>query len=283
MWNRRDIIRTGAAVLATLAVWLSARLLIPALDYFPPEMLIRKLERSWFVTSGLRKPVAATYATVALVLLAIFFNAVQQRWPGRGALKGLAFGTSLAIIWSLGFLCGWAFHGTTLRAELLNGVLDLALALAGFLVGLAIGRNVPKSVHRVWKPWFAVLCVAVGFVAVHTVGSRLFANAGGLVTEFLFVPTTLRQFVVLSGLGVCAGVMFVMLREGLPFNGTLARVAFFAFGVFGHSWTWFHLFNVIDFKGVLVTVLLLGLMGATGVFAGALAYEGFAARSREVE
>jgi hypothetical protein len=49
--------------------------------------------------------------------------------------------------------------------------------------------------------------------------------------------------------------------------------AFFAFGVFGHSWTWFHLFFVIEFAGVLQVVFLVGLLGALGAFAGALAYE----------
>ena len=58
------------------------------------------------------------------------------------------------------------------------------------------------------------------------------------------------------------------------FETTWARVAFFAFGVFGHSWTWFHLFLVIiDFASVLLAGLLVGLIGAVGVFAGALAYE----------
>ena len=65
----------------------------------------------------------------------------------------------------------------------------------------------------------------------------------------------------------------MILRAGLPFESTWARVAVFAFGVFGHSWTWFHLFFVIEFAGVLHVVLLVGLLGAVGVFAGALSYE----------
>ncbi len=72
--------------------------------------------------------------------------------------------------------------------------------------------------------------------------------------------------------------MFIMLRSGLPFDKTWGASAFFAFGVFGHCWTWFHLFlPVIEFTGILHAGLIVGLIGATGVFAGTLAYEVFAA------
>ena len=67
--------------------------------------------------------------------------------------------------------------------------------------------------------------------------------------------------------------MYVVLRAGPPFESSWARVAFFAFGVFGHSWTWFHLIFVIEFAGVLHEVLPIGLIGSVGVFVGALAYE----------
>ncbi len=170
-----------------------------------------------------------------------------------------------------------AFLGTTLRAELLNGVVDLIpMAAAGWLIGWAVGRDVPKTEHRMRKPWRAVLLVAVIFVAVHALGATLLADLVGSTSGLLLVPTTPLQIGVLAGLGVWVGGMYVVLRAGPPFESTWARVAFFAFGVFGHSWTWFHLFFVIEFAGVLHEVLLVGLIGAVGVFAGALAYERFA-------
>jgi hypothetical protein len=59
--NKKDIIRTAAAIITPLAGWGILRLLFPSLDYFPPERLIRNLERSWFVTSGMRKVMMAGY------------------------------------------------------------------------------------------------------------------------------------------------------------------------------------------------------------------------------
>jgi len=281
MWKSREIARAGAAIIATLVVAAILRLVLPAFDYFPPEKLVRNFERSWFVASGVRRAAMFGYTMVALVLMAVFFDIIQRRWPGRGSIKGLAFGTFLGIVWSIGFLSGWAFLETTLRAELLNGILDLLiLAIGGWLIGLAIGRDVPRPERRHWRPWLGVLLVALGFVVVHTSGSRFLASLFPSAADLLLVPMTLTQIAVLLGLGLWAGAMFIALRAGLPFNNGVAQAAFFGFGVFGHSWTWFHIFFVIEFAGVLYAVVLVGLIGATGVFAGALAYEALARRRR---
>jgi hypothetical protein len=275
VWKKRDIVRAGAAIIGTLVGWGLIRLLFPSLDYYPPESLTRDLERSWFVTAGVRKLAMVGYAMVALVVMAVLFNVVQQRWPGRGGFKGMAFGASFGVVWSFGFLGGWAFLGTTLRAELLNGVVDLVpLAVAGWLIGLAVGRDVPQSGQRMPKPWLAVLLVAFGFLAVHALGATLLDDLVGPASSLLFVPSNPLQIALLAGLGLWVGGMYVFLRAGPAFENTWARVAFFAFGVFGFSWTWFHLFLVIiDLAGLLHVGLLVGLLGAIGVFAGALAYE----------
>jgi hypothetical protein len=275
VWNKRDIIRVSTAIVGTIVGWGLIRLLFASVDYYPPESLISNLERSWFVTAGVRKLAMACYATVALIVMAILFGVVQQRWPGRGSFKGFAFGASFGVVWFFGFLGGWAFLGTTLRAELLNGVVDLVpLAVSGWLIGLAVGRDVPRSGQRVPRPWLAIFLVAFGFVAVHAAGATFFAEIGGPASSLLFVPTNLIQFTLLAGLGLWAGGMYIVLYQGLAGESTWARTAFFAFGIFGFSWTWFHLFLVIiDLAGLLHMGLLVGLMGAVGVFAGAIAYE----------
>jgi hypothetical protein len=283
MWKKQEIFYTAAAIIVTLIGWGTLRFLFPSLDYFPPERLIHNLERSWFVAVGLRKLTMVVYATLALVLMALFFKSVQDRWPGRGSMKGLAFGTSLGIVWAFGFFIGWAFLGTTIRAEFLNSVVDLiGLAFFGWLIGFTIGRDVPKSEQALKKSWLAVLLVALGFVSAHTLGANLLAGSFGSTADLLFVPVTLKQYALLFGLGIWIGWMFVMLRSGLPFDKTWAKTAFFAFGVFGHCWTWFHLFlPVIEFAGVLHAGLLVGFIGAIGVFVGALAYEISTATKRQ--
>jgi hypothetical protein len=284
MGKNRDIVRAGAAIIVMVVGWGLVRLLFPTLDYSPPESLARNLERSWFVTAGMRKPAMLGYVTVALVLMAVFLRIVRERLPGRSGVKGLAFGASIGVVWSFGFLTGWAFLGTTLSAELLNSVVDLIpLAVAGWLIGLAVGRDIPKSEHGTSKPWLAVLLVAFGFVVVHALGATLLAGLVGPTSDLLLVPTTPLQIALLAGLGIWVGGMYLVLRPGLPLRDPWARVAIFALGVFGWSWTWFHVFFVIEFAHVLHQVLLVGLLGAVGVFAGALAYEWLACAMPRVE
>ena len=281
MWTHRDVLRTAATSLVIMTGWGLIRLLVPTLDYFPPESLVRDLERSWVVTAGVRKLVMALYGTVAVVLIAVFFKAVQARWPGRGAAKGLVFGASVGGVWALGFLSGWIFLGTTLREELKNIAVDsIPLAIAGLLIGLAVGRDVPGSGHRIPKPWLAVILIALGFVVVHSVGAKLLADFVGPAWSLLLVQTNPLQIALLAAVGLWAGGMYVILRDWLPFEKTWARVAFFAFGIFGHCWTQFHLFiPIIEFAGILHVGLLIGLVGAIGVFVGALAYERLARES----
>ena len=275
MWTKRDVGRAGVAILVTMVGWGLIRLLFPSLDYFPPERLMHDLERSWVFDAGMRKVAMAIYATLALVLMAAFFKVVQERWPGSGAAKGLVFGASIGGVWAFGFLGGWAFLGTTLPQELKNIAVDsIPLTVGGWLIGLAVGQDVPRSERPVTKAWPAVLLVAIGFVAVHALGATLLRDLVGPGSPLLFVPTTALQFALLAGLGLWAGGMYGVLRPWLPFESPWARVAFFAFGIFGHCWTWFHLFiPVMDFAGVLHVGLLVGLLGALGVFAGGLAYE----------
>ena len=111
-------------------------------------------------------------------------------------------------------------------------------------------------------------------VAVHALGAVLLLDLVGPGSALLLVPTNPLQIALLGGLGLWAGGMYRFLRPWLPFESAWARVAFFAFGVFGHCWTWFHLFiPVMDFAGVLHIGLLTGALGALGVSAGGLAYE----------
>ena len=266
--------RTAAAIAASVVVFVLLRLVFPALDYFPPERLVRDLERSWFIDAGLGRPARVVYVTVALTLMALFFSAVQRRWAVRRSLKGLVFGLFLGVIWAIGFLTGWGFLGTTLRAELLNSAIDIVgLAIAGWLIGLATAEDTRAQAPAMRRRWTAVALVAIGFLAVHTAGGLFLAPRFARTADLFLLPSSPLQVGLLLAVGAWAGVMFVALRHALPVGNLLGRSAFFAFGVFGHSWTWFQLFFVIEFKGVLATALLVGLTGAAGVFLGILAYE----------
>ena len=123
MFEKRYAGMIVAAIIAVVVIW--ARLFHPTWDYFPPDNLVNFLERSWIVTAGRRDWAFFTYIVIALGTMTLFFAFVQRRWALRAGTKGLLFGMSLGIIWAFGFLTGWAFLGTTLRAESLNILIDL--------------------------------------------------------------------------------------------------------------------------------------------------------------
>lgn len=281
MCKKRYAAMVVPAITAIVAIW--ARLFHPTWDYYPPDHLVNGLERSWFVIAGVRDLAFFVYVVVALGMMMVFFSILQRRWALHPGLKGLLFGMSLGVIWAFGFLTGWAFLGTTFRAEILNCVIDLiGLSAVGCIVGLMVGQDLPPASSEFSKPWLAVVFVALGFVAAHTFGAISFADAFGQTANLLLLPRSLLQYGLLVGLGVWAGQMFVKLRHTLPFKSVVGRSAFFAFGVFGHSWLWFHLFFVIEFAGVFATTLLTGLMGSVGVFVGIVGYERTAGDGRPV-
>lgn len=272
MFEKRYAGMIIAAIIVVVVVL--ARLFHPTWDYFPPDNLVNSLGRSRIVTAGLRDWAFFAYIVVALGMMALFFSLLQRRWALHAGTKGLLFGMSLGIVWAFGFLTGWAFLGTTLRAETLNILIDLVgLSAGGYLVGLMVGRDLPPAPRETPKPWLAVVLVALGFVTAHNLGTVFLSDRLAETADLLLRPRTLLQYGLLLGLGVWAGQMFVMLRHTLPLSNAMVRSVFFAFGVFGHSWILFHLFFVIEFAGVFATTLLAGLMGSVGVFVGIVAYE----------
>ena len=172
MFNKRYAGMFVTAIIVIVVLW--ARIFHPTWDYYPPERLLNTLERSWFVTTGVRRWAIFVFGVVAISMMTLFFSIIQRRWALHAGLKGLLYGMSLGVIWAFGFLTGWAFLGTTLRAEILNILIDLTgLVAAGCFVGLMVGQDLPLAPREISKPWLAVVFVALGFVAVHTLGSVL--------------------------------------------------------------------------------------------------------------
>ena len=272
MLDKRHVGMFVAAIIAIIVVY--ARLYHPTWDYFPPESLVNSLERSWFVTAGVRDVAFFTYIVLALGMMTLFFSFLQRRWALHAGTKGLVFGMSLGIIWAFGFLTGWAFLGTTLRAATLNILIDLVgLSASGYLVGLMVGQDLPPAPRETPKPWLAVVLVALGFVAAHSLGTVFLSDLLAETADLLLRPGSALQYGLLLGLGVWAGQMFVMLRHALPLRSAVVCSAFFAFGVFGHSWILFHVFFVIEFSDVFATTVLTGFVGSVGIFVGIVAYE----------
>jgi hypothetical protein len=198
---------TAGALIATLAFWGLIRLVFPALDYYPPERLVARLERSWFVTAGIRKTTMATYAACALVLMTVFFAGIQDRWPGRAIMKGFVFASFLSVIWAIAFLMGWAFLGMGLQAAILNGVIDwIGLAAGGLAIGAVMGTDTKGTTATI--SWPAVFLTGLVFLLVYSSGAALLAGVFPASTDLLRLPSQPVHFLLLFALGTWSGLMF---------------------------------------------------------------------------
>lgn len=200
---------TAGALIATLAFWGLIRLIFPALDYYPPEQLVARFERSWFVTAGIRKATMVTYAACAVLFMTVFFSVVQRRWPGRAVMKGFVFATFLSVIWAIAFLMGWGFLGMSLQAALLNGVIEwVGLTAAGLAIGAAMGVNTKGIVGTI--SWPVIFVVGLVLLFVYSIGAALFASAFPSSTDLLRLPSRSIHFLLLYALGVWSGFMFAV-------------------------------------------------------------------------
>ena len=121
----RKLTYSALAILAVLTIWLGMRVMSPALAYYPPEIFVQALPPSTFIENEIFLPVFITYLTIALVLQFLAFAAIQGRLKGSPGAKGLIFGTVMGVLWAIAFMSSTEFFGTTVRAEIINGVVDI--------------------------------------------------------------------------------------------------------------------------------------------------------------
>lgn len=262
------------AILGVLLLWAVIRLAFPGLTYTPPDVLAQALSPSVFVQSDSQKIVMFAYVTVALVLLFLFFTAIQNRLTGKRGLNGLFFGAALGVLWSLGFLTAVVFLESPLYVELQNGLVDLIpLALAGWLAGLILEPDRARAATPASFSLLAISVIGIAYAAIHSVTLLLFDDPTGVLARLALTPTTAGSYLMLTAIGAWAGTMYVVFRPGMPFKSVWANSGFFAAGIFGHSWVWFHMFFNILYADVLLITIGMGVVDILGIFVGVVAYE----------
>ena len=271
---KRKVALSVPAILAVLCVWLGMRVMSPALAYYPPDILEQALPPSVFVRNDIETIVFISYLTVALVLLFLAFATIQHRLIGRRGIKGLVFGTVLGVLWALAFLSALEFFGTTLKAELINGVVDIIpLALGGWFAGLILGTDTEGDGAPASSHLMAIPVIGIVFVVIHSATLLLVDDPAGIPARLMFTPHTAAGYLAVAALGGWVGVMYVVLRSGMPSSSIWAQSGVFAVVVFGHSWLWFNSFFNILYSEVLVHLLTMSLIDILAVFVGVFLYE----------
>ncbi len=269
----RRMALSAAAVLAVIVVWVGLRL-IPALGYFPPVLFEQAFTPSVFVQLGIKEFVFVAYLCLAVILLFVFFAAIQGRLGGKRGTKGLAYGSMLGVLWSLAFLSSTEFFETTLTAEIINAVVDLIpLALAGWLAGVTLGTDNPAEPEPASSHLLAIPVIGLGFVIFHSVTVVLFDDPSVAQARMMFTPGSAVGYLWLASFGAWIGAMYVVFRGCLTFKSIWANAGFFAVVVVGHSWLWFNMFFNILYADVLLAMLSMCALDIIGVFVGVAVYE----------
>ncbi len=269
----RKMALSAAAVLAVIVVWVGLRL-IPALGYFPPALFDQTFAPSVFVQLGIKDFVFVAYLCVAVVLLFVFFAAIQRRLGGRAGANGLVYGSMLGVLWSLAFLSATEFFETSLTAEIINAVVDLVpLALAGWLAGLTLGTDKPTETEPASSHLLAIPIIGLTFVVFHSVTVLLFEDPSAAMARMMFTPNGVVGYLWLAAIGAWIGAIYVVLRGCLTFASAWANAGFFAVVVVGHSWLWFNTFFNILYADVLLAMVFMCAIDIAGVFVGAAIYE----------
>ena len=269
----RRMALSAAAALAAIVVWLGMRM-IPALGYFPPELFEQTFAPSVFIQSGIKDLAFIVYLSIAVVLLFVFFAIIQGRLGGKRGTKGLVYGTMLGVLWSLAFLSSTEFFETSLTAEIINAVVDLApLALAGWLAGLTLGTDKPPDAKPASSELLAIPIIGLGFVVFHSVTVVLFDDPSAAMARMMITPRGVVGYLWLASFGAWIGAIYVVFRGSLTFKSVWAKAGFFAVVVVGHSWLWFNMFFNILYADVLLAMISMCALDIVGVFVGAAIYE----------
>ncbi len=269
----RRMALSAMAVLAVIVVWVGFRL-IPALGYFPPVLFEQTFTPSVFVQLGIKDFVFVAYLCIAVVLLFVFFAAIQGRLGGKRGAKGLAYGSMLGVLWSLAFLSSTEFFETSLTAEIINAVVDLIpLALAGWLAGLTLGTDKPAETEPASSHLLAIPVIGLGFVIFHSVTVFIFDDPTVAQARMMFTPGSAVGDLWLASFGAWLGAMYVVFRGCLTFKSVWANAGFFAVVVVGHSWLWFNMFFNILYADVLLAMVSMWALDIVGVFVGVAVYE----------
>ena len=276
----RRIALAAAAVLAVLVFWVGMRL-FPALGYYPPDLFEQTFAPSVFVQHGIKDIVFVLYLCLAVVLLFVSFAIVQRRLGGKRGTNGLMYGSMLGVLWSLAFLSATEFFDTSLQAEVINAVVDLApLALGGWLAALTLGTDKPPGAKPASSNLAAIPVIGFAFMAFHSVTVFLFDDPTTAMARMMFIPSGAVGYLWLVVIGGWIGAMYVVFHGSLTFNSVWANAGFFAAVVVGHSWFWFNMFFNILYADVLLAMVSMCALDIVGVFVGVAVHEHIRSRRK---
>ncbi len=235
------------------------------------QPLIPEGENPMFTThsaiynAGLLIPAFILFAFVASLLLGVVFVLIEGGLPGTRLAKGLAFGLAYGLMWAIYLLEPFtiALEGPFLVLYGYPIADGLTFGMLGLLLGVFVGTDSKSPARRHIGPkTLAVLAIPLAFVAL-----RLCCYAFSIISS-AFDIRPVDTFIWAAGTGVWLGVMYFLLRPGVPGKSPLAKALFFGPVAIGINLLFFNSFVPLVFEVDYVDLALRTLVDIVSVIAG---------------
>jgi hypothetical protein len=245
-----------------------------------PASIADQYPESVFVANDIFFPALAVYMLVALGAYVCCFVLIQQRMPGTKLTKGLKYGISFAGLWFFGFVELPLFYDATFGRVLQSSLRDgVALIVCGVVASFFWGTDNSSAQPRPRQELMVIPIIAACFAIGHGIQYSLTFRAITLphinaVHDPLDVAWLLMT-------GAWVGVMYYLLKPGLPFQSLFANTCLFAGVIFGVNWGFFNFFYNL-FVDVPIPDLCVRVgLGLLSVFFGVFVYERFIDRKAD--
>ncbi len=195
---------------------------------------------------------ATLWAMLAFSGAAWVFYRIQNSIPGDGVVKGLRYGTAVAVLWLFAMLEGVVLFGNALINEFVVGLSDAIPAfLLGILLSLSIAQKGQNSELKRVTLSQKILAVSI-FAGVFLMGRYAAYFTGLIQSGYETSPFYTFLWTLLMGASIGAACLLL----GNPGNELLRKRGAAKFIMFfAVNWTTFLIFMPLLFSGFLTDVL----------------------------
>lgn len=193
------------------------------------------------------------WALISFSTSAYVYCLIRNIIPGEGIVKGLRYGSAIALLWLFAMLEGVSLFGNPVINEFVVGLSD---AIPVFLMGLLLSmQKIEEQGNTVVKPvTFERKMVIVSiFSGIFLIG-RYAAYFTGLIRSG-YQTNSLYTFLWTLLMGSCIGVLCILLEKDGDTPSLECRAVKFGILIFGANWAVFLVFMPLLFSGYIVDVL----------------------------
>jgi hypothetical protein len=250
--------RFKAIVLMSVGSTVLSVLLHNLATYISQEDLFKTgLPASEIQQAGLFIPMIIVLLMVTFITLGLIFAWFQERLPGSGIQKGLAFFMPIGLLWVIGFQENQIMVSSTWFPQLLHGFSDcIPLTLMGWLMGKYIAQNNQQECVP-FKPVPALLVITCVITAGRYIAYHIFHIQDFYSVSNAYLSQPLFTFFWTVSLGAGAGLFYVLIGQKLSARSSIERSLIFGGVMFGMQGLLFYTFLPLFVKFSVVKVNML--------------------------